>query len=396
MTLVLDPDSDASKAQQSSPLKTIKYKDENENAYEGIMTVNPRSGQGKIRYENGDVYEGSWVDDQKSGQGKIIYEEGDVYEGLWKDDKKSGQGRQIYKNKEIFEGIWADGWRSNGKMTYKNGDVYVGSFLKGKRSGKGKMNHSDGRMTEGDWEDDRHHGHIKVIFPTGAIFEGLCENGQAYGHGKKNYENEDVYEGNWESDKRSGMGKMVCKNGDIHNGTWFKDVFKKGYIYYGNKTKITYFEEGIQTNLLLITVGENVYLQYRGFITIEIKLSIVVNTFEELFKLRDEQITIETNLSEEDRDMIECPISLSVMNVPIITSCKHSFCRLAFDHYRKNDLCPKCCQVVTHSVADDNIIEMLKKIKFSMPVRNLTFGYDVFKNISDIKSILVKFKSYVG
>jgi hypothetical protein len=444
MTLVFNAKTGAPLTHQLPLSKPIKYKDENNNRYEGIMGVNSRSGQGKITYKNrdvyegswiddkkygqgkityknGDVYEGSWIDDKKYGQGKMMYEDedgdGDIYEGLWIDDKKTGQGKITYINGDIYEGLWIDDKKTgqgkftyaNGaiyegswvddkktgqcKFTYVNGDVYEGNLLAKKRYGKGKMVYKNGRIYDGEWKNDVFDGYGKFTCKKGAVYEGECSEGVASGHGKKTYENGDVYEGNWKNDKRSELGKMIYKNGDVHDGIWDNDVIKKRYIYNANKTKITYYEEEIQTSIQLIKMEENTYLQYRGQITVEIKLCIMVSTLEELFKLCDEQIvTVNNDLSQEEKEMTECPISLVTMNVPVITSCKHSFCRLNLDHYCRDDLCPLCRQIITYSVIDDNITNILKKMCFLIPSRNLELDYDGFKNLGDIKLILAKFK----
>ena len=239
--------------------------------YEGEMTGDKRTGQGKMSWFNGDVYEGTWKNDmadgsgiyiwangityagefkedqiegygtvtisgfgtyegkwkesKKNGQGKMTYDDGRIYEGEWKDDQKYGQGKMTWIDNRIYEGKWNDE-SGQGKITYPNGDVYEGTWINGKVNGNGVYTWNDGNRYEGQFKDDLMDGNGVFTRTDGWVFDG-----EWYiwsGQGKITFPNGDVYEGTWVNQKADGDGVYSWIDGSRYEGQ-FKDGLMDGY-----------------------------------------------------------------------------------------------------------------------------------------------------------------------
>jgi hypothetical protein len=285
----------------------------------------------------------------KKDNKKIIrYSNRDFYEGKILNNKKNGFGKMIFSNNDIFEGIWKNDYMKTGKYFYNSGETYEGKFIFGNRHGNGKFETEE------------------------AIFCGIWKRGEI-DNGKIKYKkNEiyDLYEGEIQFYEPNGKGKMIYKNGDIYDGLWKNsEFFGSGKILYKNNNVMTYFQSfDHHTSLSLLSTNNEYYLI---LLTEHIKISDTleipgkISSIKEIKEIEEIEIQIseiKSSLSKEEIDMITCPISLSIMIEPVITSCGHTFCKYSLQKY--NEKCAFCRKKIEYYYPNNKINKLYEKCFF--------------------------------
>ena len=370
---------------------------------------------GYMKYKTGDLYHGGIVDNMRTGYGKMIFKTGDIYCGDWLDNKQHGHGKMVFKNDAVYEGNWEHGRRyGEGKMIHKNGDVYSGIWDEHKFDGK--IIYKNKSVYLGKWDFETCTGQGKMTF-SWAVYNGKWTNDNFTGEGIICYKEGDVYEGTWDDNGYKIKGKMTYKSGDVYDGIWVEDIFwGEGYIYSPrNKVKISFHKNFDGKNVILINEGENVYLLYEDLATNHLigdytkylskvylealyesylkfgikilkKLPFSINNFEELFNIYcGTEIAIDENndLTDEEKEVILCPITLDIMVEPIMTSCNHAFCKTTIE--KCNNICPLCRRQNVFSRPNEQVLKIYERIKFMIVGSAVTFNY---QDMQDTKEIM--------
>jgi hypothetical protein len=314
-------------------------------------------------------------------------------------NKKKQSSHHTYRKNNLFQKN-----KKNGFLTHKySNGIYQGSYVNDKRDGDGVMvyNYHDNNVEKysGLWKDDKWFSKGEIIMKDGTIYNGQIKNGEPGGQCEINYPDGDKYIGECICDPgyqylcREGSGKMIYKNGDIQDGHWYDHEFNgQGYIHYANGNKVMFHNTlSNYKNLMLIERNDETFLQYtnKAVNTIEIeKLPFKVHSFDELFLINfNEQVTVDdSDLTNDEKKIIECPVSLDLMIEPIITSCNHAFCRFSLE--KCNNICPLCRTHIMFVVPNNDYEQYYKKIKYIMPKSGKTIDSNERKNIGKIQSMI--------
>ncbi len=237
---------------------------------------------------------------------------------------------------------------------------------------------------------------VKIQLKNGCQFEGNLN--VKFEKGKMIYPNGEVYEGSFMGSKKHGNGKLNCKNGVIQNGKWVNDkFFGNGSITYPNGDIIIFVNPLDKIRNIIITKKKNtksIRFTVDNKVISEINIPDFmsninnINDLEELLKNNIEENT--DDLEEFEKEDIKCPISLSLMVDPIVTSCNHAFCRIHLENYfnKYNKNCPVCRETILYMIPNDYITDMLKKVKFNF--LDAEISYSDFLNFENIKYHLEK------
>jgi hypothetical protein len=236
----------------------------------------------------------------------------------------------------------------------------------------------------------------KIELENGSIFEGSMS--IKFEKGKMTYKNGDIYEGSLMGSKRNGLGKMVYKNGDIYDGEWNSDKFYgNGTITYVNGNKVIFMNSLKENQNIIITKNINKsIIQFMQNNKIIEKLEMPdcihnIDNFTDLKNIVKNEIVADTfDLSNDEFEILYCPISLNIMSDPIITSCGHTFCKKSID--KCDNKCPLCREQILYYLANNDIIDMLHKINFKFLEKQIS--YHDFKTIENIKEIINRFESH--
>jgi hypothetical protein len=225
-----------------------------------------------------------------------------------------------------------------------------------------------------------------IIFENGDEYEGSFDPDLI--HGKMKYKNGDVYEGSFSETVKHGFGKLECANGDVFEGEWNNNVFNgNGTIKFKNGRIISYYKQiKSPENMILISENNKNYLQItkNNKILYSSELPEQFKTFEDLKFLESEFIIETESLSSDDIERITCPVSLSVMYDPIVTSCNHTFCKKSIEKW--NNTCCICRQNVLYYLPNFEILNVLKKSKYKL--NDKEYNLDEYKILDQIKILL--------
>lgn len=108
----------------------------------------------KRTYSNGDIYEGPLSNERPTTEGKYTFANGDVYAGEYNENEiPSGKGRIWFKNGDMYVGSWKDGKRF-GKHDYHwaNGDVCYGGTYHSDGTSSGTVTRTDGTTYYCRWD----------------------------------------------------------------------------------------------------------------------------------------------------------------------------------------------------------------------------------------------------
>lgn len=191
--------------------------------YYGQMSDQLYNGYGVLFFDNDSHYIGSFLNNNKSGQGQFTYAA-----------PTTAQSQE--KNLQIemsYNGGWQnDKKHGHGKLVFRDGfgSYYEGSFKDGWREGRGiYFDMKNGWKYDGEWMYGKYHGKGKMQYKKG-FYEGEWVAGQRHGEGKMVHGNGDVYTGGFANGGRDGLGTLyekddghqtTCKwrNGEIVRGT---------------------------------------------------------------------------------------------------------------------------------------------------------------------------------
>lgn len=105
---------------------------------------------------------------------------------------------------------------------------YVGDFVEDKWEGKGTLKLRDGSIYIGDFFQNMQHGNGMLKFPSGNIYEGQFKFNNQHGKGTISWKNGDKYVGDWLDGVRTGKGIYTWPSGEIHKGNWLNNK-RQGY-----------------------------------------------------------------------------------------------------------------------------------------------------------------------
>jgi hypothetical protein len=235
----------------------------------------------------------------------------------------------------------------------------------------------------------------KIELENGSVFEGSMS--IKFEKGKMTYKNGDIYDGCFVGSKRNGLGKMTCKNGDIYEGEWNNDKFYgNGIILYANGNKVIFMNSLKENQNIIMTKNiDKSIIQFTQNNKIIEKLEIpdCIHNIDNIMDLKNiiknEIVADTTNLSNDQLEILCCPISINIMSDPIITSCGHTFCKKSID--KCNDKCPLCREQILYYLPNNDIINILCKMNFIFLEKRISY-YD-FRIIEIIKENLNKLES---
>jgi hypothetical protein len=233
-----------------------------------------------------------------------------------------------------------------------------------------------------------------ITLDNGAIFEGSVN--IKLEKGKITYLNGESYEGSFIGYKKHGHGKMITKNGNSQEGTWKNDKFMgNGKITFSNGDMII-FSDTLDSNKNIIITKKNkikkIQITKNNKIIEEINLPECMHEIDNIDDLKNilkNNMKLDTqNLSENEIEKISCPISLNTIIEPIITSCNHTFDKRQLEKYIHNETnsCPLCREPILYILPNEEIIELLLKIKYFFMDKEITY-FD-FLNIEIIKFLI--------
>lgn len=363
------------------PNDNKKYYD----TYDGNFKNGKFDGCGELKLSNGDKFNCNWKDGLIHGLGFFDSQEtGEYFRGDCENGKKT-EGCYKFSNGDKFEGFFENDFPWNGKMEYKNGDIYEGILVTYfnevlVQQGFGAMLYSNGDYFEGLWMCGHKHKMGVYYYKNGDKYEGEWYMGKKRGHGKYTYKSGKIVEGNFNCDMYEINNNEFYYNKEESNDFIIMTLLKKDYendldvhpkidsllypntddnkkysIYYDKKTKERFFQIYILDKLV------DVY-------KIESKLS-TENIFI-IFENLDNVKCYVYQLSDIERDIIKCPVSLDVMTKPVILSCGHTFDKksisgLIFSSVQEKQRCPLCRKEIKNYCKNNNIKNILNKCIFS-------------------------------
>jgi hypothetical protein len=121
-----------------------------------------------------------------------------------------------------------------------------------------------------------------------------------------------------------------------------------------------------------------------------IELPFRLENISELSIFQEDVNANTDNLTPEEIEKITCPISLSIMSEPIMTSCNHLFCKKNLE--KCGDKCPICRQQILHYTPEIEISTALQKIKWNFADKEYKFN-DIIC-IEQIKMFIEKYKFF--
>ena len=200
--------------------------------------------------------------------------------------------------------------------------------------------------------------------------------------GKIILENGDIYEGKFTFNLQN--GKIIYNNGNIYEGEWKNNIYNgAGKIIYKDDSIVSHYNSfDKDKNIVLIHKNNKSFLQIIKYkkITNTFDLPSSIKTFNELKSFMSKFTIDTTHLTSEEIELITCPISLSIMYVPIITSCNHTFSQSSIE---KCDKCPLCRRDIIYFIPNEYITNILKKIKFKS--NNYEYNLEEIKNLENLK-----------
>jgi hypothetical protein len=242
--------------------------------------------------------------------------------------------------------------------------IYLGQINKNQKNGLGLMILTNKNQYFGEWKNDKFDGKGVVISKRFKCM-GSWENDQLI-KGTISYETNPngfkFYEGNISNFRPNGEGKMTYQNEEIKDGIWeygqivilHKHTLANGTVIKNISKNIVFYE----------TPEEEYYLTKKdnnGKIKKIIKFHQLINSIDELKNAVPELEKFE--LTGEEVENLTCPLSLSIMIEPIITSCNHAFCKYNLDKW--NNTCPLCRTNVIYCHPDFNKKKLYDKCIFS-------------------------------
>lgn len=189
--------------------------------YIGEFSHDKFSGKGKYIGHNG-IYFGEFSRGMKEGFGSLLYPNGNKYVGQFLRGIKQGQGVLSYARGGEYSGSWdGDMASGEGKCKYANGEVYAGHFAQGRKHGPGVLTLTSGDILKATWDNDLPNGKGSIYYSNGVIYEGGIHGDSREGYGTLfDPATNTKFEGNFEQNKRHGHGKIVFTDMSYAEATW--------------------------------------------------------------------------------------------------------------------------------------------------------------------------------
>lgn len=397
--------------------------------YEGEFRYGYYDGEGKMAYSNGNVYNGKWKDGRKHGVGQMMYSNGQIYYGTWRKNKYHGYGKMLYPfdmeyhgewefglyhgkgrmivNQGIFEGDFYKGRMIKGNMYYENQDVveiFGPELVYGKTHLRGRAVYDNGNSYEGSFFDITYRcAFIKqgigcMNYANGDKYIGEWVNGCKEGHGKYLYANGDMYEGQWKYGSKFGNGKYTYTDGRNLQGIFSRCMYNSHdvakyvtvedndkyarklmeEIKYGedlDDTSVFRYEKAVKKFCVYFDkLSKKRYFQilYCGKLIFSSEIRSNHNDDEIFMLIRNLdclELCNKNEITVEELDKINCPISMYPMINPVTLCCGHTFDekninKFILENSYEVQYCPLCRREITNYYVNDEIDNVLKKCTF--------------------------------
>jgi hypothetical protein len=89
-------------------------------------------------------------------------------------------------------------------------------------AGAGTDSWANGDTYQGQCQNERIHGHGRLVRANGESYLGLWRNDRYHGQGIYCWVNGDVYQGQWRDELQSGEGTLVRGTGENYSGDWLR------------------------------------------------------------------------------------------------------------------------------------------------------------------------------
>jgi hypothetical protein len=345
--------------------------------YEGERKGGQFHGRGVQTFPNGERYVGEWKVGKKNGCG--VYAFSDCrYEGEWKDGKYHGHGVFMFSSGARYEGGYKDGVRNgHGVFTFRDGERYEGEYKDMSRNGLGVFTFSDGRRYEGEHKDDEYHGHGVSTFPDGRRYEGGYKDGEYHGHGVFTFPDGRKYEQEWKEGKRSHQ-KRVPKPCKLRVPVLVKDIKDKTLpLVRGsqrraveNANKARNVASDVERMLSLLSLrdkekGEEKEMKEKKMRIVEMPMKNAISQSHKEFI--EEQRKRYEGVMDEITDIVTCPITMVVMEEPVVADDGHTYERSAIAEWvKKKGTSPLTRErMSSHFVPNMSIRKMIERLKSS-------------------------------
>jgi hypothetical protein len=329
--------------------------------YEGDFNKGMFNGKGILKKNNLKIYEGEFKNGSITGYGFIFNKNNDVlYKGYLLNGKFNGKGI-LYNsfNKIIYEGDWICGLKEGyGKLYNLNVSesepLYIGYFKKNEYNGLGNFNNKNEKRI-GKFENNKQIEH-GTFEDENKKYIGMFKNNLFNGYGNLYWysnKNNNIklfnYSGFFLNNNMDGNGFIEYNNNDTYRGE-FKNGFKNGKgIYYNSLNK--YNINCIWENDLKNGKGTITYCDGTGFKCIWDNNKLISKKRLLFFEENYLKITFKNN-KNIPIDLC-CPISLEIMEDPVICSDGHTYDRKSILLlFKKNN--PKSPK--TRKILDKNIL----------------------------------------
>ena len=387
----------------------------NGDMYKGQWKDGRKHGNGQMIYATGQVYYGEWRKNKYHGYGKMVYFFNREYHGEWQSGFYHGKGKMII-NQGTFEGDFYKGRIVKGIMNYENQDIaeiFGQELVHGKTHLRGRAFYTNGNSYTGSFYDTNiaygcaftRQGVGCMIYANGDKYNGGWVDGCKDGHGKYIYANGDIYEGQWKYGKKFGIGKYTYTNGRILQGTFSRCMYNshdvEKYVTVEDNDKYTrklmeeikhgedlddnsifhydgrifHFEKNVKKFCVYFDkLSKKRYFQIMYCGKLIFSLEIHSNhSDEEIFmfirNLDCLELCNKNEITIEEFDKINCPISMYSMINPITLCCGHTFDeknlnKLIFENSYEVQNCPLCRREITNYYVNDEIDNILRKCRF--------------------------------
>lgn len=159
-------------------------------------------------------YTGMWMNGKRHGKGETVFSDGTVYSGEYKEDKREGKGTLTTADGLNYEGLWKGGKKNGRGLLSKNGEQFDGIFVDDLFEGQGILKNGSSTCI-GTWEKGVLNGKVKIQFSKVSMYEGFLKNGMFEGDGAFTAENGTRIEGTWSENKPHGRVRIVSPSGSV-------------------------------------------------------------------------------------------------------------------------------------------------------------------------------------
>jgi antitoxin component YwqK of YwqJK toxin-antitoxin module len=318
---------------------------DNGNIWKGFFENGLEHGDFTCEFKNGNIVSGTFIHGKRYGSWNILKPNGDIIYYSYHNDIKNPIHTITYTNGNAFEGIYKNDKKNGlGIMRYKNGNIFIGNYENGVRSGNGSIKFTDSNFMDCSYKNNLLDGKCTLYFKSG-----------------------DILKANYIQNIINNPCELIYSNGNRFIGEFDNNFKKNGFgIYYDKRSNKSFLQR-------YNSYGENIKSEFwfHGDHT-----NFIINV----------DVRIKNRLTEEEKEMIYCPIKMDIMYEPVILNCNHKYCLYFLNSWRKhcdvnNFCCPLCKRKILSYSTDTKADKILEKCKFEnngnkMSLRDIRRYYD--------------------